>query len=93
MSLYYIGQDLIKHTEIESDTYQIKKNQTENVKYNLIKFDLIGFGIYFSPSIYTMSENIVQMSFLPITFFCFDDLECSNLDVLLAIDLHTLVRI
>ena len=43
-------------------------------------------------NIYTMSENIVQMSFLPITFFCYD-LECSNLDIMLVMDLHIFVLI
>ena len=41
---------------------------------------------------YTLSENIVQMSFLPKTFFC-RYLECSNLDMLLVMNLHIFVYI
>ena len=41
---------------------------------------------------FTKSEDIMQMSFLSIIFFCLD-LEYSNLDMLLETDLHTFVLI
>ena len=42
--------------------------------------------------IYTMSQDIMQMSFLSITFFCLD-LECSNLVMMLVINEHAFVLI
>ena len=41
---------------------------------------------------YTMTEDIMQTSFLSITFFCLD-LESLNSDMLLVMDLHTFVLI
>jgi len=43
--------------------------------------------------LYTMSQDIVQMCFLSITFFFCLDLECSNLDMLLVMNLHIFVLI
>ena len=42
--------------------------------------------------IYTMSQNIMHMSFLSITFLGFD-LECSNLDMMLVMNLPAFVLI